>query len=1712
MAWVSKKLGIALATVALGAAAAATLWWNSGTGEHPLNVQSLFQTQPSSVDVGDPAAFAWVDCKPRLFDGSPAVAVTFTQALGRSQDWDKLIKVSESASDNGAATPITNRWVLGDNPRVLWLPNVKPEHQYRIQMDASIAAAANSTLGAAQDCTVKSEAMPTSFYFASRGMVLPAGQNGGLPVVTVNMPEVDVQFLRVQEASLSDFLEQVGGRPHRTPHQQASEGDGEGEESGWIDPESKLKGTVSSYTLDNLREKATSVYLSRFTTDTRPNRRNVSFLPVEQIKELQEPGIYVAVMTPPGRFGWDHQVTYFYVTDIGLHMRRHAQQTDVFATSLKTGEGLKGIEISLIDTNGKALAQAATDGDGHAVLTGDVQKGRVLLARRGKELSLLALRDPALDLSEYDINGHPSRNQKLFVYAGRDLYRPGEQFTASVLARDADGKPLPAPLLGLGQALPLTLTLKKPDGEVVSTQLVRPHSQGKAYYQQAIDLPASAPTGRWLLEARVDPAARQPDASWGFQVEEFLPERMKMEFKSDAKILTGAASWGIHVTGNYLYGAPAAGNALQITQSSERQRIALPQQWPGFVFGDFADDTARQRRDLEEQTLDEQGQADVNVSVDLQERRSPMKLRASFSLLESGGRPVVRSLERTWWPADVLVGVRPLFERDVTQEGQLAGFELIRVNAQGQAVPAKGLMLRLIREERSWYWRYDDSRGWHGGYHEEDEPLESRTIALTDKRLAVSLPVTYGRYRIEVYDPDTKHTMRYRFYAGWGAQDAEAMGNRPDRVGMKLEGAPYRAGDKAKLTMTSPHEGEALITVEGDRVLYQKRAKVRAGDSTVEIPIDSSWNRHDLYITAAVFRPGSAGDRITPARALGLVHLPLARTDRQIKVALEAPAKAVPERQVPVKIKLTDAQGQAIKGGSATVTLSAVDVGILNITRYATPQPTDFFFGKHRYGADVLDLYGKLIEKMEGNVARHRFGGDAGKRDTQSMPRKVRLVDIFSGPVPVNDKGEATVMLDLPDFNGTLRLMAVAHTDEQFGHSDAEMTVAAPLVAELAMPRFIAPGDKATIALDVTNLSGNPQEVKVAIEADAPLRISGQNEAVKLANNQRRVLYYSAEATDAWGLAPIRLTVTAGSGANAIKIVRQAALQVQPITPTVRDVRRVRLEPGATHTLATNALDSYWAGSASVGVTVSNKPPIDVRNAVQGLLMYPYGCLEQTTSSAYPLVFIDEAGAQAFGMKGLSREERARRLDSAFGRLSGMQQAQGGFGLWAASNPYEGWLSAYVTGFLQDAHEAGFAVPPTMLEKATHSLLEQLQKAPSYQIKPPKEIKRDAQGRITYRDADVLRNAHLRLAEAAHAGYILARAQKAPLATLRTLHDDHRGNARSPLALVHLSLALKLMGDEKRAQVALNEALELGYGINPQQGAGYWDEWLGDYGSKLRDLALSYALLHRHQIAHPRRETLLMDLADSLGTRSYHSTQERLALFLAARAAGGSSTGNQPWQANLDTGTGADAKTDKLDHTATVIRYLDAPTLKKGASLTNTGSNPLFLEVSAEGYPIQPLPPQDDRIVLERTWWSADGQALTARQFKTGDTVIVRVKVNARQRIKDALIVERVPAGMEVENLNLSQGMKAEEFTIENVNVGEAMADKRIKHREFRDDRFVAAADLRDGVLNLFYLLRVVTPGQYVVPAPFAEDMYRPDIRGVGKAEAPITVVNPRAK
>lgn len=1685
-----KMMAIGLA-VAVGTAGAA--WWKFRPASQSASGSSVLASVPGPFHVNA--------CQARLHDDRQALAVVFTDVVNADQDLDKLISVTDlgevteeenadGAQDGAQEAKVQNAavkgktlaggWIVSDNPHVLLFPFVKPGHQYRVQLSSALASNGGVKLTKEHSCELRSDPMSPSFFFASKGTVLPAGLNGGLPIVTVNVPEVDVEFLRVAPEKLSDFVDLVLGK-QRLPKDEADEE--EEEEHDWDGGPREYKGQVYNYQMRKLEGIATSVYSNRFLTSAEENSRKVTLLPVEKIDELKEPGIYVAVMRRPGTFADDYQVTYFYASDIGLHARRQIKQTDVFTTSLKTGKAQSGVDLEVIDAEGKVLMRGSTDSAGHGVLGALPDKARMLLAKRGKETSIIALREAGLDLSEFDIGGHLPRDAKLFAWSGRDLYRPGETFTLSLLARGADGAALPP--------VPIKADLKQPGGDVVSSDMWQPNAKTPGYLQEGIDLPPDAATGEWSIELRANPASKLADAIYRFKVEEFLPERMKLTLKSETKPLAAGADFNIAVQGDYLYGAPASGNRLLGSVAQERARSPLPKEWPGFFFGDANDETKVQKRqELDELALDDSGKAALDVPFELT-GSSPLRVRASLSLLESGGRPVVRAIERMAWPAKQLIAVRPAFENDVAREGSMAEFEIIHVDQAGKYVPLAQAPFRLVRENRDYYWRFDRHRGWHSGYTTSSETVQSGVLALKE-RAKLTLPVQWGTYLLEVTDPGTGLALRYRFYAGWGAQDAENIGNRPDRVRLQIEGAPVKPGSDIKVNILPPHDGEALVLVEADKVLWSKRVSVSTSGTSVTIPIDKDWKRSDMYISTVVYRPGSQGDRVTPARAVGMSWLPLARDERKLKVTLNAPADAQPERRVLTKIKVDGAAGKR-----ALVTLSAVDTGILNITSYRTPDPIDFFFGKHRFGPELTDLYGKLIERLDGMVGKLKWGGDSSGIDKSKMPKKVKLVDLFSGPVYLDAKGEATIPLDLPDFNGTLRLMAVAATDDAFGSSDREMVVAAPIVAEIAMPRFIGPGDTAALALDVTNMMKTAQDVSIRLSTDSMLRLVDGERTVKLAPRQRSIVRFQVEATEPYGLAKLNLEVKT-AGAQPVVIKREFALQVQPATPRESEARRLRIDPGTSAVVDLKDVERFHAGSTTASMTLSNTPPINIRSIVKGLLDYPYGCLEQTTSAAYPHVFIDEAGAKAVGLKPRTRKERADFIDGAIGRIAGMQGAGGGFRLWSGSEgSYEAYLTPYVASFLLDARDAGFAVPAAMGERADKWMLEQLNNAANGFGSLPQP---NAKGEYTNSDVEAVRLGHQRFAELAHIGYLLAREQKASLASLRLLHDKFRDRARSPLPLVHLGIALSLMGDSKRSTVAIADAMARPYGL---PGVQYY--WLGDYGTVIRDNAMSYALMNRHKVAHPRRENLLADLNNQLSENRYwYSTQERIALFLAARAAGAGST--EPWQATIKDGERATSLTAKAGE----VRTLDHAAALRGVTVENTGKAPLWVEIEATGFPQKRPAPNSEKILVDRTWYSTDGKPWQGGALKVGDMLIVHLKVKANVTVEDGLVVDHIPAGVEVENMNLSAGPQAGEFKIGDVSVAEAMASPRIKHREYRDDRFVAAMKLDQEWVNLFYMLRVVTPGRFQVPSTYAEDMYRPQVRGYGTAPEPITVVDPR--
>lgn len=1727
-----------VAGVLLLFAASAVGWWLGTRGA----TQAVGQTAPApavssaegppAAATGTPDPFALLECSARLFEDAPALAVTFTQPLAPGQDLSSLLRVTDagpapdSATRDGAdsrdgkeqakaapadaaATPVAGAWVVADNPRVAYFPHIKPLRQYRVAAASAIAAADGGSLPEPASCEATSQAMPPAFYFASRGVVLPPGQNGGLPIVTVNVPEVDVEFLRIDTARIPYFYDNILG-VRRAPSDVAeNDEDADDADDDWRYSSNRaLQGNVSLWDLDRLGKMTQSVYSGRFLTGEQPDRRHLTFLPVEDIEALQQPGIYVAVMTQPGRFRYESQVSYFYVSDIGVHLHRHPEQLDAYATSLKSGLALADTSLDLLDGNGKVLATAKADDQGRVRFDGRYPSARLLTARRGAEQTVLALQQPALDLSEFQARGYPSRTHRLYAYAGRDLYRPGETFHVSLLARDADGRGLPP--------MPITATLKRPDGRVMRTDTWQPGAgtptaEGKlpdaaeplpqgagapGYFQQAITLPPDAQTGTWQLELRIDPATPAADTTWRFQVEEFLPERMKLALTPSAPTLLSDQPLNIEIQGDYLYGAPAAGNRVLARLAVERQRQPLAQQWPGFIFGDVADDDRRQWQELEEQELDEAGHASLAVPLTLEDAHSPMAVTTSVSLLESGGRPVIRSSQSIVWPAPALIGLRPQFDGDVVREGTLAAFEVARVGLDGELAPLASAQLRLFREEREYYWRFDDQGGWNSGYIDTEELVESRELDLS-ARSQITVPVQWGRYRLEITDPELGQTLRYRFYAGWGAQDAEAMGNRPDRVQLKLNPAPAESGRDLNVRIEPPHDGHAVVTVESDRVLWSRRLPVSATGTELNIPLDPAWQRHDLYVSAVVFRPGSEGEaRVTPARAVGLAHIPLDRSARQLAVAIDAPAKIRPETRGSVKVRVSGAAGGT---DTAWVTLSAVDAGILSITNFASPDPFDFFFGQQRYGAEMLDMYGRLIEKMHGTRARLKWGGDAAQRDTRSLPPKVRLVDLFSGPVRLDADGRADIPLDLPDFNGTLRLMATAFTETEFGSAEREMVVAAPIVAELSMPRFIGTGDAATLALDVTNLTEEPRRLDVTLKAEAPAAITDSLRALELAPGERRILHYTVTGAGASGDALLTLDLKTTDAGKPLHISRRATLAVQPTTPPARLVNRLRLAPGEQTGLNAEEAANWLADTLTAGIMASGTPPFDMRQLARDLLDYPYGCTEQTASAAYPYLLLDDAQAKDLGLPGISAETRNARLASAVPRLAAAQKASGGFSLWG-EGPQDIWLTAYTVQFLQDAGRSGYAVPQDMLKRAREWLLERLREAPArFPALPAALATHDRNSPYSADDYRLVRDSHERFSALAFAGYVLAREQAAPLAALRQLYEGYADRARSPLPLVHLAAALQLTGDQPRAAAALDAAMARPHGIDASRAR--YGEWLGDYGSPVRDYAWSYAIMHEHKLEHPRRETLLTDLLQHLGKREWFSTQERLALLQAAQAAGGRK--DAVWSLEVRNAAG----THRLASGAAQSATLTGPDALS-ATLTNTGDAPVFIETQVQGRTPPGQAPRSEGVRIERQWYTADGQPWNGGELQTGDTLIVGLTATAEVAIANALIVDYVPAGFDIENLNLSQGDDMQGWELGGQRVEAALNDPRIAHREYRDDRYVAAVSI-DEPITVFYRVNVTNPGIYHIPAATVEDMYRPQIRATGHDGGKLTIVSP---
>ncbi len=1370
------------------------------------------------------------------------------------------------------------------------------------------------------------------------------------------------------------------------------------------------------------------------------NRDVTTAFPVLEALGKLDAGLYVMIAkvadgqlaaSDDEESGGESATQWFIVSDLGLTAFSGRDGVHVFVRSLTSAKPVENISLRLIARDNEVLATKQSGADGHVRFEPGLARGSggqapgLVIAEDGKgDYGFLDLEQTAFDLTDRGVQGRQvTQPLDAQVFTERGVYRSGETVFVTALLRDAKGT--------AKEGVPITLVAKRPDGVEYKRVLIE--DQGAGGHSFALPLLSSSASGTWRIQAFVDPKA-EPVGETSFLVEDYVPERLDFTLKPAQPAVRPGDSAEIDAAARYLYGAPGADLDISGDVRIEATKDHGLQVLEGYEAGLQDEDFEAVSNEIGAKvTTDAKGIAKVLVPIPDIAASRPLEAKIILRAGEPGGRGVERSVTLPILPKGGLIGVKKNF--DTLGEGATATFDVIAIAADATRVARQGVSWSLYRLTTDYQWYNQDGRWGFEQVKSSRRVADGKIDIAVDAPAKISVPVDLGFYRLDVKsDNATDAPTSVTFPVGWSGG---ATADTPDLLDVTLDKEDYKPGDAMKLKIASHFAGTATVAILGDETNYTSLVDIQKGDNVATIPVSADWGS-GAYAVVLAHRPLDQAAQRNPGRALGLAWFSVDAESHKIGIALNVPDKVRPRGRLEVPIALS---GLAA-GEDAYVTLAAVDVGILNLTHYDTPDPADYFYGQRQLGTEIRDIYGLLIDGMQGTRGAIRSGGDTGGQLEGNKPTEQPLA-LFSGIVKVGADGKADVGFDLPAFNGTVRLMAVAWTKTKAGSASADVIVRDPVVVQATLPRFLDLNDRSRLHFEIDNVEGAAGDYTYDLDVHGPLSIAtdAMHGTIKLAAGARTALSIPITASGI-GRADLDFKLS-GQGFTA---TRSLALNVEPGTSQI--YRRIvrHLAPGESFVVSDDLIAEFVPGTGRVSAAVSTISGIDVAALLHSLAVYPFECSEQLVSRAMPLLYVNKlADPETLSIDTGIPDRIKKTID----RLLSRQDSNGAFGLWSTDNANDVWLDAFVTDFLTRAREMNYDVP----QKSFDLALERLRN----QVANTSEIAAGQSAGLAY------------------AIYVLARNGRPVMGDLRYLADAQLAAFDSPLARAQLAGALALLGDRARAATVFSAADE--------SLAGLHDTFVSraDFGSRLRDGAGVLALAVEGGATAPEISRAVQVVEDARATTSETSTQENSWMVLAVEALANRN-------ATITLGI------DGAPHTGPFYKTWTAATLDgKSIKLSNEGQTPTDIALTTSGNPSVPEPAGGQGYQIERVYYTLSGKKLDPATIKQNDRFVVTLKVTETEAAFAHLVLnDPLPAGLEIDNPDLYDGGSVDALSW-------IKSDIQPSHTEYRDDRFVAAFD-RDGhskaTFSLAYIVRAVTPGHYLLPPATIEDMYRPQRYG----------------
>jgi len=1515
----------------------------------------------------------------------------------------------------------------------------KPETTYKVTLKKGLPSANGGRLEEEASQEAPTGSFQPRFSFKSKARYMPGAWQGAVAWEAVNVDGVELEVRQVFRQNLHQFLshgehanDAVSELVKTIPFKISAK---------------KNKKASGTFSLSDLNPLGQGI----FVVVAKSPKPVPGAAPAAAQTEVGEDGEEI-VTSNPSAYQTQYDSTTLVVTDLSVVAKRGAGDAKVWVMNTKDLAPVKGAQIDLVAASNRKLDSCKTAGSAaECALTwkhSEQTQPYAVVVQAGRDMTYVRFQDltlpnDAFHAGKREFSSGPG-GLDAYVYTERDLYRPGETVNAAVMVRNSKSEVMPK--------LPLRWTVTNPRGKVVRESVSDTSEFGIARMEFP-STPASD-TGKYKITVASGQTILHET---GVLIEEFVPERIGLKVTPGQEVNVGKAQVPFTVAANYLFGPPVKEGKYKVSCTLKPAFSEIPSR-AGYKTGIYSKE-ARQSITLaaSEGTLDAKGVASeaCDVAGHAKNLSEAMEVRAKVEVSEAGsGRATIKYGTAYVAGSDTLLGLKHEGNkgRTIRVRGGLFDFKGAPKNS------AAKIRLKLLNVRDHWNYSYGGYQSWQVEEIISPTAVE-KTVDVKGGAFDASLDVpedSWGRWIVRAVDVKSGYTADLvAGYVGWYYGEGQAGGGarppEPSALKVELSKSEASPGDRLEVAVEAPFAGRMLFTFESDKVIESRWVDV-AKPGLVKLDWRVPQVLPNVYVTALLLKdPREAGGkRFMPARAWGARSLTIVPDEHRLAVKASFPD--ISESRKSVTVELTND-----RKAPAEYSLALVDEGILQMTDFQSPDPIKRFFEARAMGVFSAESLGWTVA-IEGPSGKTPGGDKAQAAAPKNMP--VRLVAFWFPSVKSDSSGRAEVKIPLPPFQGKLRVMAVASGKTRMGSFAGAMTVRDPLVLQPTLPRFLTQGDKFQFPVSVTNMSGKEQNVTFEVDPGGLVQVAKPKVALVIPNNQAKVVTFDAEVTGATGTAQV--LVSAYSADKKLNSVETFDLPVKPAG--VEQTIRLSFDAGESVTLAKHIPEDWNPAYMRFEASVTGLPYLNQMSHLSSLIHYPYGCIEQTTSATLPLLtlgdllkWVDPKAPRASQIKDM--------VQRGISRVLSMQTASGGFGYWPGAGDPNPWGTAYATYMLLDAKKLGYEVPAGAIKNALNYL-------ESY-----------------------ARGSHYNLASASYHGsnaepfviYVLAKGGRAVTQELRDsireLKPTTGWSGQRGENYFLLASAAQLLGDKKSMQALADQSI---YSIQLAGGRDDYDT----YWSSMRSDGMRLAILEDVAPKHAALAQLAERVAASLSkSKYYYSTQDVawsvLALGKRLQGLQKISTADLKKAAlmlnekriekSFEVSGAPGFSFDGAKLASAKVRLTDVPAVKG-----------LYFYLKGTGYG-KNLPASNGNLTVSRQYYKRDGTGADLLNVKQGDTLYVALSVSntSHEKINNIAVVDRLPAGFEIENPRLGQ----------NENLEFMNEPFKADYQDMRDDRIQVFGNIDPKAsVNIYYSVRAVTKGRFLAPASFVEAMYEPEI------------------